>query len=110
MRKGYLGAMRHRLTLYEEVLIADGHGGYQKTWQPLADNGDVYAAIYDSAAERGVEAGQLKTVSRHRIVIAYRQDIVAGMKMTGNSKTYLIEAALDVDNKKEYLEIQARSE
>ncbi len=62
------------------------------------------------AASRGTEAGELKTVLRHRIIIAYRPDVRPDMRLSGDNRTCTIEAVLDVANRKEYLELQARSE
>ncbi len=59
---------------------------------------------------RGVEAAMLKTVVRHKIHMLYRADVDIGMRLIGEDKIYTIEAVLDVANRKEYLEIQARSE
>lgn len=110
MKTGSLGALRHVLKLQNFALTADGHGGFQRLWQPLGECADVYAAIHDMSAARGVEAGALKTVMRHKIVMRYRADVKAEMRLLSDDKIYTIEAVLDVANRKEYLEIQARSE
>lgn len=62
------------------------------------------------AASRGTEAGELKTALRHRIIIAYRSDVRPDMRLFGDNTTYTTEAVLDVANRKEYLELQVRSE
>lgn len=110
MNAGYLGALRHVLKLQNCVLTPDGNGGYTRAFQPADECPNVYAAISDVSAARADDAGAMKTVMRHKITIAYRADVKPEMRLLGEDKTYTIEAVLDVGRRKEYLEIQARSE
>ena len=110
MKAGYLGALRHVLKLQDFAMMPDGSGGLEQIWQPLDECPEVYAAIHDIGAVRGVEAAMLKTIVRHKIHMLYRADVEIGMRLIGEDKIYTIEAVLDVANRKEYLEIQARSE
>ncbi len=105
-----LGALRHVLSVEEVVMTADGQGGYHKTWQPLDGGTTIYAGIYDVSSNSGMIAGAYQTRMMHRIVCLYRSDIAVGMRLSGNGRQYMVEAVLDVDNRKEYLEILTRSQ
>lgn len=110
MKNGYRGDLRHVLKLQGFVLTADGSGGHTRSFQAAEDCPSIYAAIYDVSAARAVEAGAGKIVTRHKIVVAYRADIKPDMRLLAADKTYTIEAVLDVAHRKEYLELQVRSE
>lgn len=106
----HLGDFRHALKLQDFVLAPDGQGGYIELRQPVEECPVVYAMITADRATRGLEAGQLKTRSSYKIVIAYRADVKAGQRLLEGDTVYTIDAVLDVGHRKEYLEIQARSE
>lgn len=109
-KDGRMGALRHRLLIEQQVQTPDGHGGYLTTWQPLEENDRIFAAIYDLGARALREAGALANQTTHRIVTRYRQDVRQGMRLIGNGRVYVIDAVLDAENRKEYLEIAAHSE
>lgn len=109
MSASIMGDMRHVLSVEQQVLTADGQGGFHTVWQAIAGNATVYAAIYDLAARKTPQGGALATEISHKIVIHHRSDVQTGMRLVGNGRTYLIDSVLDVTNRKEYLEIQAHS-
>ncbi len=110
MSKKPRGALRHVLKLQGFTLVTDGKGGTTVMWQEPEECPVVYAAIDDIAVTRGVEAGALKTRTRHKITIAYRTDVREDMRLLGDNAVYIVESVLDVGHRKEYLEIQVRSE
>lgn len=110
MKASSRGDLRHVLKLQGFDLTTDDSGGYVVAWQSLNDCPSVYAAIYDINGYQGREAAEYKAVLRHKIILPYRTDVKAGMRLVGYGRTYEIEAVLAVGSKNEYLEVQARSE
>lgn len=104
-----MGDLRHPLKLQDFVLVPDGNGGYVELYQPADECPIVYAMVDAGSASRGLQAGQLATVTRYKITIAYRTDVKPGQRLLERDKIYTIDAVLDVGHRKEYLEIQARS-
>lgn len=105
-----IGQMRHRLTVQKRVRTADGAGGYSEIWQDLAENPHVYAAITTLSAGEALRGRKTDSLATHRIVLHYRADITADMRLTGGGAVYDITAVLDRGMRKEYLEVLATSE
>ena len=104
-----IGAMRHRLTLQQRVTTSDSAGGYADSWQNVAGEPVLYAAIEDLGGRVDFRGGQERHGVTHRLVIHYRADIRPDMRLAGDNKTYDIVAILDRDNRKAYLEVLALS-
>lgn len=102
-----IGAMRHLLTLQEEVLTPAGGGGFARTWQNLTNTPAVYAEI------TAIGGGMTTDLSRHiataayRLRIYHRRDVTAGMRLLGADKIYMIRHVADPDGTERYLHITA---
>lgn len=106
--KNTCSRLRHRLTLQEEVQTPDGFGGYARTWQDVAD---VWAEIISlagtikSAGREILFAGQLQAEVSHRILLRYRDDVAAGMRLVFENRAFNIQSVVNTDEKNETLEL-----
>lgn len=94
------GQLRYRLELQTFTDLADGRGGFVRTWSKLAD---LYAAIEPASASRQLIAGAPRLVSTHNILIRYRNDISIDHRFSYDERFFVIQAFKDVDETKRYL-------
>lgn len=100
----FAGNLRHRVTIEQRTRTSDGRGGFtgETSWTPVAT---VWAAVKPKrvVAER-IEAQQPKSFVVYEVVIRYRPDITAGMRMVWEGRTlYLTGPPYDPDGRKRYL-------
>ncbi len=90
-----IGDMKYRVTIEQAQLTPDGAGGFAETWQALTTAPAVYASIVPAAAGSGLKFGGVAPEVTHDIVLRYRTDVTAGMRLVDeNGVVYLITAAV----------------
>lgn len=104
--------LRHRLTLQQEVQTPDGGGGYTRSWQDITD---LWAEIVPLAGNNsstgkgsGKEvlfAGQIQAEMSHRILLRYRDDITAAMRLVYENRIFNIRSVANIDENKDTLEL-----
>ena len=89
-----LAHLKQRATLLSRTLTPDGGGGFSESWQAV---GHAWVRItpLGIAEKFGPDARQTRI--RHRIVLRVRDDLVAGMRLTAEGRTFDIRAVLDRD-------------
>lgn len=102
------GRLRHRLTLQQPSLSADGAGGYTRSW---ADVAALWAEIQpftarDVSGER-LQGERLQSRVSHRIRLRYRAGVTAEMRLTDGTRIFNIRAVTVPQEAKEMLEILA---
>lgn len=103
-----IGNMRYRVTIETPQLTPDGAGGFTETWQSLATAPTVYASIVPVAAGAAMKFGQVEAEVTHNIVLRYRTDVKAGMRLVDeNGVIYLITAVVPRDGAHFYLAVSA---
>jgi len=111
-KKNTSSRLRHRLTLQSEIQVADGAGGYSKTWQNAAD---LWAEIIPitsmssklaSAAGKEVPfAGQIQAEISHRVLLRYRDNVTPAMRFLFENRAFNIRHVANIDERDEVLEL-----
>ncbi|MGE3246410.1 MAG: phage head closure protein [Beijerinckiaceae bacterium] len=95
-----VGELRTKLALQTPVAVHDPLGGFAQQWQTIAE---VWCAIETSAPQVAYEGAHRRSVVARRVVLRWRPDIHASMRLTGESGTFLILAVQDIDARRAFL-------
>jgi SPP1 family predicted phage head-tail adaptor len=87
-----LAHLNQRATLLSRVLTPDGGGGFTESWQTV---GQAWIKITPIGTEQTFGPDTRETRIRHRIVLRARDDVVAGMCLVTDGRTFAIRAVLD---------------
>jgi len=99
-----IGALRRRMTLEQQVRVADGGGGVTVTWTPLMD---LWAELTGlSGTEQFVGEGLQGRVT-HQIVIRKRTDVAPAMRFRVGARLFFVVTVLGRDGPDPYLRILA---
>ncbi|HEX2751681.1 MAG TPA: phage head closure protein [Alphaproteobacteria bacterium] len=104
-----IGAMRHLLTLQEEVLSPADGGGFTRHWQDLVTTPAVYAEITALGGDTRTDLRQSTATGTYRLRIYHRRDVTAGMRLVGSAETYYIRHVADPDGTERYLHLTAET-
>lgn len=95
------GRLRHRVAIQRRVLAQDTSGNTTHTWANIAT---VWAAIEPLSTREFIAAQSVQSEVTARIVIRYRANIDASMRIVHKDKIYNIHGILaDKDSGLEYL-------
>ncbi len=100
-----IGELKERIILQEQVLTADGGGGFTSEWQNIADVPEVYAAVTPLSATEQLRFHKLEANVTHRITIRYRLDAASSMRVLHGAVIYDIVSVMDRGNKRRYLDM-----
>ena len=102
------GELRTRGTL-QTATISKGAGGAQvETWANFATNPTVYIKIKYAHGPESVSSDAKHAVSRMTLMMRYRADVNAGHAiLLGDTRWRFISPPDNIDNRNEYIEIQA---
>lgn len=99
-----IGHLRHRITLERPERASDGRGGWVETWSPAAT---VWAAVEAIRASERVVAQQTQGSVTYHVVIRYRSDVTADMRVVWNGRPlYLVGPPYDFDGRRRYLVLE----
>ncbi len=99
------GRLRHRVAIEARSTSRDSAtGAVAYTWAKIT-NGDVWAAIEPLSTREFVAANAVQSKVTARIVIRYRADVTAAMRVNHNGRIYSIEGPplADKESGLEYL-------
>lgn len=102
-----IGAMRHLLTLQEEILTPTTGGGFTRVWQNLTTTPQIFAEITAVTGGTQTDLRQEAATASYRLRIYHRRDVTAGMRLVGNGHIYYIRHAADPDGTERYLHLTA---
>lgn len=102
-----IGNLHHRLTIQEQHLTPDNAGGFTQTWENVTAHPVVYAAVLPVSGAGRFVGGKTETVVTHKIVLRYRTDIVAGMRLCKGSRIFSIVSVLNLGEQNRFLEVLA---
>ncbi len=102
-----IGDLKQRITLQALSRSADGGGGFTGGWQNITLNPEVSASIVPLSGSEQLRFHQLETTVTHRIIVRYRTDITAAMRIMWQDKIYHIISVTDKGGLGTYLEILA---
>lgn len=96
------GDLRHRVTLQRNAITQDPKtGAMVSTWNDVAD---VWAQVAPLSGREYLAAQATQSEVQARIVIRYRDDVDAAMRVMHGTRIYEIKAVLpDADSGREHL-------
>jgi SPP1 family predicted phage head-tail adaptor len=106
VERSVIASLRHRITLQRQTDVDDGHGGFTRTWQTLAER---WADARQLSAGEQFQRQRLETRSTHRFVLRYDANITVEDRRVWLGVTYVIRAINDPDGRHRWLEIDAES-
>jgi SPP1 family predicted phage head-tail adaptor len=92
MTAASIGAMRARITVQRENPQAAGGGAYAVGWTNVAT---LWAQIEPINGREALQGARLESRVAYRLVLRYRPDIVAGMRVVWQGKNFAIQTVLD---------------
>lgn len=98
------GRFSRQLTIENEVEVADGLGGFSKTYQ-AADT--VWAHICPLSVSAMNEADAQVSKVTHRILLRFRAGVSAGSRFVTGTRRFHVETVRDPDETGRYLECMA---
>ncbi len=102
-----IGKMRRQMKLQEQIRTLDEAGGFTFVWEDVAVTPAVFAAVQPLSGGESFAHHQTNFSSTHKITLRYRSDITPDMRLTEGDSVYNILSIIDIDGRKNYLEIAA---
>jgi SPP1 family predicted phage head-tail adaptor len=99
--------LRHNIEFLRLVRVADGGGGRTNQWLPLSPPVKLDAMIRPRTSRERFMAGQTASAELVLIVIRYVDGIHGDMRIQYGSKVFEILGLIDVDERHDWLEIDA---
>jgi len=104
--------LKHRLALQQEVVAADGAGGFVRSWSEIAMlwaeimpvmSGD---ARQNAASGREIfMAGQVQAIISHRILLRWRSNVTPAMRLVFDNRKFNIRYVAAMDGERDMLEL-----
>lgn len=95
------GRLRHRVTIERQVTTVNEFGEQETGWVPA---GSVWASVEPLSAREFIRAQQMQSQVSARIVMRYRPDLDASMRLIHRGTVYNIAGVLpDKDSGLEYV-------
>jgi SPP1 family predicted phage head-tail adaptor len=98
------GNLRERVTVEAPSRNADGAGGADIAWSPLAT---VWAEVAALGGNEQTLGERTEARARHRVTIRYCADVTTEMRLVWRGRTLDIRALRDPDGKRQWLWIDA---
>ena len=105
-----IGKRRARVTIQASTPSQDAHGQPIDSWANLASNAVVWAEVRTKASGESFDAGgqQVQALLSTTVILRYRTDILAKMRVLYGSRILEIENAYDPTGEKKNLVLSAR--
>jgi SPP1 family predicted phage head-tail adaptor len=103
---GGAGALDQRVTLQARSEVADGVGGFVRSWADLP-TGTVYAAVKARSWKEGFENGRVNAAYLAVFTIRNRADVNETCRLIWNGEIYNIRGILREGGRAQYLRIEA---
>ncbi len=100
------GTLRHKVTLQKPVDTQNTYGEPESRWQTVSSN--IWASVSPLRGREYLTAQQLASEIESRIVMRYRLDVTAKMKILKGTDEYLIESIINPDERNRELELMCR--
>lgn len=107
MRQAKIGDMRHRITFQKSEKTPDGYKGHTVKWQDVIT---VWASVEPLTGREYFYSHQIKAEVTHRVKTRYREDITVKMRIKHRNRVLEIESIIDLQERREFLEILCREE
>lgn len=94
-----IGQLRERCTIEQETSTADGMGGQVLAWQELLI---CWARVTPKTGGENVDGDQVTAHVHYEIVIRYRDDVTAGMRVLWRGRVFNIRSIINRDEHYRY--------
>lgn len=102
-----VGALRRRIRVETPSDVADGAGGFTRTWTKLMD---VFGAIDARRRRESVDDGRQVGVVTHRITVRQQDALSGTVRFVADGVTYHVLAAEDADPQRRFLHFWCEEE
>jgi SPP1 family predicted phage head-tail adaptor len=102
------GKYDQRIRIEDEVRTPDGGGGSPVAWTPVAENPEIWAAVWAISSREQFAGGQLSGVSSYRVRIRRRDDLTTAHRLVWLSNGDMlmnIRGIIDNGRRVDYLEL-----
>lgn len=103
MRRARVGELKLRFAIERPVDAADDIGGVSRTWAGVAT---VWGRLETPGGEAAFIAQRPESAISHGIVIRWRADVTAAMRLRLGARVFVINAATDADGRRRFLCLQ----
>ncbi|MBY0408240.1 MAG: phage head closure protein [Rickettsiales bacterium] len=107
--------LRHRVSLQQEVSVADGGGGFTQAWQEVAMLWAEIEPITGADSRLSVASGkevlmadQMQSQVSHKVTLRWRNDVAPAMRLVFEGRAFNIRYVAAVDGGKELLQLLAQ--
>ncbi len=100
-----IGELRHRLSIQAEQATSDGGGGLSDPWANPVTVATVWGKVEPLTGGERLHALQIQDRLSHRIVIRYRSDVTAAMRVVFGARAFNIRAVIDTGERGRFLEL-----
>ncbi len=95
-----ISALRTRLALQAPVDTPDDAGGFNRGWTTIDM---IDAAIMPTGGTRQFVAERQESATTHKILLRWRPDISAHMRLSGQGRVYEIISLFDADGRRRFM-------
>lgn len=92
------------MTLQDEVRVADGAGGFTRSWKDVAE---LWAELEPVSGKEKLHAMQMQSTLTHRIYIRYRDFVTASQRLLFDGRYFYIKHVTSFGRSGETLELFA---
>jgi SPP1 family predicted phage head-tail adaptor len=105
-----IGSMNRRITIQKKVIGSDASNQRKITgWENIDRSPVVWAHIDERSGSEAFQAEQLVGLTSAIITIRYRTDLSIENKVVFNGKNYDIQAIIDRNNDRKFLQLTCES-
>lgn len=97
------GALRHLVTIQKQVETQNTYGAPEVTWSDVAEK--VWCRIEPLRGREYFAAKQVNADIEARVVMRYRNDITAKMRLLHGMNEYYIDTIINVDERDRELQL-----
>ena len=97
------GALRHLVTIQKAVETKNAYGEPEVTWTNVVEN--VWSQIIPLRGREYFAAKQINADIEARIVMRYRTDVTAKMRLLHGTDEYYIYSIINVDQRDRFLHL-----
>jgi SPP1 family predicted phage head-tail adaptor len=102
------GQLRHTITIRREQDVADGKGGYNRTWVDIAPN--IRAEVVSENGREAFAGHVLQGINNYLITIRYISGIKPSDQIKWSGEELNILSAVDPDGRRKRIEIRANNQ
>jgi len=99
-----IGALRRRMTVEQQLRVADGGGGVTVTWTPVID---LWAELTGLSGVEQLVGEGLQGKVTHQIMIRRRTDVVPAMRFRMGTRLFFVVTVTGRDGPEPFLRILA---